>query len=233
MNNNNFYQGYQTYLNYFRQTFGSAPVPSYNEWLQQFSQPNVVNSLSNHDHSWSNVPQPAASSSTSECSDQVTDLESCQVVKKRDRWGKEQTKMLVVLWKENIDDIESARQHAVWLKIKEAIDKLGPSKTVKQLKSKIKNLKDAYKQARDNNKMTGRSPIYSPFYDDFDEILSRRDVVNLPFTAEVGSANSNSSLMLDTESTEEPPEEKSAECDTSGKLLFCNLSLTQYAWKEV
>ena len=125
--------------------------------------------------------------------------------------------MLVVLWKENIDDIESARQHAVWFKIKVAIDKLGPSKTVKQLKSKIKNLKGAYKQARDNNKMSGRSPIYSPFYDDFDEILSRRDVVNLPFTAEVGSANSNSSLMLDNESTKDPPEEKSAEWDTSGK----------------
>ena len=95
MNNNNFYQGYQTYLNYFRQTFGSAPVPSYNEWLQQFPQPNVVNSLSIHDHSWSNVPQYAASSSTSECSDQVTDLESSQVVKKGDRWGKEQTLLLL------------------------------------------------------------------------------------------------------------------------------------------
>ena len=78
MNNNNFYQGYQTYLNYFRQTFGRAtPVPSYDEWLQQFPQHNVVNSsLSNHDHSLSNVPQSAASSSTSECRNQVTDLES-------------------------------------------------------------------------------------------------------------------------------------------------------------
>ena len=81
--------------------------------------------------------------------------------------------------------------------------------------------------------MSGRSQIYSPSYDDFDEILSRRDVVNLPFTAEVGSANSNCSFMPDTESTEEPPEEKSAEFDTSGKLFFCNLSLTQYAWTEV
>ena len=85
MNNNNFYQGYKTYLNYFRQTFGNAPVPSYNEWLQQFPQPNVVNSLSNHDNS---VPESAASSSTSECSDQVTDLESSQVVKKKGQMGK-------------------------------------------------------------------------------------------------------------------------------------------------
>ena len=88
MNNNNFYQGYKTYLNYFRQTFGNTPVPSYNECLQKFPQPNVVNSLSNHENS---VAQSAASSSTSECSDQVTNLESSQVVKKRDRWGKEQT----------------------------------------------------------------------------------------------------------------------------------------------
>ena len=42
MNNNNFYQGYQKY---FRQTFGTVPVPSYNEWLQQISKQNVVNSL--------------------------------------------------------------------------------------------------------------------------------------------------------------------------------------------
>ena len=117
MNNNNFYQGYQTYLNYFRQTFGSAPVPSYNEWLHQFSQPNVGNSLSNHDNSWSNVPQSAASLSTSEFRDLVTDLELSQVVKKGDRWGKEQTKMLDALWKENIDDIESAGQPASWLKV--------------------------------------------------------------------------------------------------------------------
>ena len=64
----------------------------------------------------------------------------------------------------------------------------GPEKT-KQLKDKIRNLKDAYKAARDNSKKTGASPMYSPSFEDFDEVLGTRDVISTPFAREVGVLN--------------------------------------------
>ena len=48
------------------------------------------------------------------------------------------------------------------------------------------NLKDLYKQAKDDNKKTGRSPVFSPQYQDFDEILGTRDVISLQHIREVG-----------------------------------------------
>ena len=62
-------------------------------------------------------------------------------------------------------------------------------KKTKQLKDKIWNLKDAYKAARDNIKKTGASPTYSPYFEDFDEVLGTRDVINTPFAREVGVLN--------------------------------------------
>ena len=57
---------------------------------------------------------------------------------------------------------------------------------MKQIKDKLRNLKDAYKQARENNKQTGKSPIFYPFYEDFDIIFGARDTVNLPPPKEAG-----------------------------------------------
>ena len=53
------------------------------------------------------------------------------------------------------------------------------------LKTKIRNLKNAYKTSRSNNKKTGASPTYSPYFEDFGEVLGTRDVINTPFAQEV------------------------------------------------
>ena len=63
--------------------------------------------------------------------------------------------------------------------MKTEIDKKGLSESVSQIKSKLRNTKDAYKKAKDNNSKTGISPIYSPFYNDFEEMLASRDVIIL------------------------------------------------------
>ena len=76
----------------------------------------------------------------------------------------------------------------IWIKIKTDVNEKGPEKT-KQLKDKIQNLKDAYKAARDNSKKTGASPMYSPSFEDFDEVLGTRDVISTPFAREVGVLN--------------------------------------------
>ena len=69
--------------------------------------------------------------------------------------------------------------------MKTEIDKKGLSESFSQIKSKLRNTKDAYKKAKDNNSKTGTSPIYSPFYNDFEEMLASRDVINLKHVKEV------------------------------------------------
>ena len=62
--------------------------------------------------------------------------------KKRERWSESQTKTLVYLWKEHFRDLQTSKQHLIWIKIKTAVNEKDPEKTLKQLKDKIRNLKE-------------------------------------------------------------------------------------------
>ena len=106
--------------------------------------------------------------------------------KTRESWNYLQTSVLVNMWAENIQQIESSRSYEAWQKIKREIDNNGPSKSVKQIKTKLRNLKDAYKKAKENNKTSGASPEFPPFFEEFDTILGSRDVVNMPEVTGVG-----------------------------------------------
>ena len=70
----------------------------------------------------------------------------------------------------NVDTTLPQRDCASWVS----------PKTVKQCKKKIRNLKQAYKDAKANNKGTGNSPKTSPFFDTFDDILGTRAMVTMP-----------------------------------------------------
>ena len=70
--------------------------------------------------------------------------------------------------------------------------KLGHEKTELQCKKKIRNLKDLYKNAKLNNSKSGAAPQKSPIFHVFDEVLSRRNVVNIPKKKEVGFARQTS-----------------------------------------
>ena len=83
--------------------------------------------------------------------------------------------------------IESTRSHEMWVKIKAAVGNLGPAKNFKQCKDKIRNLKDAYKRAKESNKKTGAAPSFPPYFTQIDEILGCRDVTCLPEKTEVGA----------------------------------------------
>ena len=91
------------------------------------------------------------------------------------------------MWKDLFQEIETFKQPIAWLKMKQEIDKKGLSKSVTQIKSKLLNMKDTYKKAKDNNSQTGTSPIYPPFYNDFEEMWGSRDVINLKYVKEVGT----------------------------------------------
>ena len=85
-------------------------------------------------------------------------------------------------------DLQTSKQQLIWIKIKTAVNEKGPEKTLKKLKGKIQTLKMNIKPSHDNSK-TGASPTYSPYFEDFDEVLGTRDVINTPFTREVGVLN--------------------------------------------
>ena len=98
---------------------------------------------------------------------------------------KAQSTILVNIWKDLFQEIEIFKQPSAWLKMKTEIDKKGLSKSVTQIKSKLRNMKDVYKKAKDNNSKIGTLPIYLPFYNDFKEMLASRDVINLKYVKEV------------------------------------------------
>ena len=66
------------------------------------------------------------------------------------------------------------------------LNRHGPEETLKKCKDKIRNLRDRYKKPKENNKKSGASPPFPLFYEDFDEIFSTRDIINIPGFVEVG-----------------------------------------------
>ena len=53
---------------------------------------------------------------------------------------------------------------------------------------KIRNLKDAYKKCKNENKQSGNERRSFAFYEEFGRVLSVRNVVNLPQVCDVGLA---------------------------------------------
>ena len=74
------------------------------------------------------------------------------------------------MWKKDFRDLQTSKQHLIWIKIKTAVNEKGPEK-----------LK--------NSRKTGASPTYSPYFEDSDEVLGNRDVINTSFAPEVGVLN--------------------------------------------
>ena len=88
--------------------------------------------------------------------------------------------------------LESSRCNEGWHFIQKEVSKLGHEKNKLQCKNKIRNVKDLYKNAKLNNSKIGAAPQTSPFCDVFDEVLSSRDVANIPEKKEVGFARQTS-----------------------------------------
>ena len=82
------------------------------------------------------------------------------------------------MWKENLSDIESSKAKG---------DKHGTVKTIKQCKITIRNLKDTFKKAKENNKKSGCEAQFPEYYDIFDDAIGHRHAVQLPKAVEVGA----------------------------------------------
>ena len=223
----NFVKGYYAYLDYFRESFGgSITPPTYNEWLINLNENQDSNQDSNlrvsEQDSLQQYSQQSNQQQKTDDDDKASHSSYSLSVQprkanKRQRWTHEQTTVLIQKWKENFEVVESSRQYGAWLKIKVAVDAAGPDKSVRQCKDKMRNLKDVYKQARDNNKLTGVSPTYPPFYDDLDEVLGTRDCVSMPNVQEVGTATFGALELELTEENEDNGELSPSLISDSGK----------------
>jgi hypothetical protein len=116
---------------------------------------------------------------------------------KTSKWTDDQATVPVHQWRERNVELESSRATETWQKIVEEVNKAGAPRTTKQCKDKIRNLKQAYKEAKSHNKETGNSPKTSPFYDEFDEVLATRPVVTMPGVIQSGGNTSSSSSDLE------------------------------------
>ena len=155
---------------------------------------------------YNNNSNPVTSTPLQQPSSSNSQTEEKQESKKRDRWTSAQTHKLVTMWKENIRAIESGKSRVIYAQIKVEVDKLGAAKTNKQITEKLRNMKDAYKKAKENNQKSGAAPAFPPFYHDFDEVLSDRDVVNLPEVRQIGCDRPASSCgSTSEESIDVPP----------------------------
>ena len=113
---------------------------------------------------------------------------SAENKKAQDRWSKEEEKLLVQLWAEKDDQLESRESRKTWAWIAEKISKtLGTNKTSDKCIRKIKYIIERYKNAKDWNKnQTGGSLRKSVYYDEVDKILGCRDVVTVNHVPEAG-----------------------------------------------
>ena len=134
------------------------------------------------------APHSAAHSSVSECA--TTDETRSGT---SSRWTEQQSSVLIGSWKENLAHVESARNAEAWHKILAEVNKAGAKKSVKQCRDKLRNLKMQYTKAKQHNKGTGNSPMYSPHYDELDEVLGTRAVITMPGVLQAGTPASECS----------------------------------------
>ena len=110
----------------------------------------------------------------------------------------EEQRLLVVLWAENFDRVESKESRVAWSEIAEKLNarftSKSPLRTSESAKKKMKYLIDRYKKAKDWNKShSGGNAKYPPFYKEIDEVLCNRDIVTLQHVAEAGCSASGES----------------------------------------
>lgn len=140
-------------------------------------------------HSMQSSPTPSPSSSTSRSLTPIVgesvssspsprtvleSLESTSTCKKSyDTWTKEEQKILVQLWAENFEPLESRDAGKIWQKICDEINnRLGCHKTAQNCIKNIRYLIDRYKEAKDwNSKQTGVNLRKSVFCDEIGEVL--------------------------------------------------------------
>lgn len=120
--------------------------------------------------------------------------------KSYDTWTKEEQKLLVQLWAEHFERLESKDARKIWQMICDEINnRLGCHKTAQKCTKKMKYLIDRYKEAKDwNTKQTGGNLRKTIFYDEIDEVLGCRDAVTMKRVVHAGAVGGKDKQSTDT-----------------------------------
>ena len=140
--------------------------------------------------------------------------------KKYDTGSHAQQRMLVQLWTEKHDSLESRESRTEWRKIWEEVNaRMETRKTVEKCIKKMKYLIDKYIEAKVakewNRKQTGGSKRKRMFYDEIDEVLGCRDIVTLSHVSEAGTTSTHASS---SPTSSETSASSAVSDDQSGKL---------------
>ena len=136
----------------------------------------------------------------------------------RERWGFDDEKVLLQLWADNIEKVESKDSRKAWEEICKALnERQGLKKTVDQCQRKVKHLKNQYKEKKDwNRRQSGGNIRKSPNYDIIDSVLGYRDIITCSNVEQAGTQAAQNSR-----SSENSPETSSAEAPSSSSSAGC------------
>lgn len=179
-----------------------------NPFLQVEENVQYINSQQNTENT-SPVQSRPSTSSGSSGSQQASPDETPKTKKKSyDKWTNEEQKMLVSLWAERHDEIDSKDSRKTWDSITTAINtKFNLQRPTDKYKKKMSYLIDRYKIAKDwNKKQTGGHRRESPFFKEIDEVLGCRDVVTLNHVADLEAGACVASTTSDSDENSEAAE---------------------------
>ena len=136
----------------------------------------------------------------------------------RERWGFDDEKVLLQLWADNIEKVESKDSRKAWEEICKALnERQGLKKTVDQCQRKVKHLKNQYKEKKDwNRRQSGGNLRKSPHYDIIDSVLGCRDIITCNNVEQAGTQAAQNSR-----SSENSPQTSSAEAPSSSSSAGC------------
>ena len=92
-------------------------------------------------------------------------------------WGENETKTLIAVWGDEKIQAELGgrmRTKQVFEKIGQRMKSKKYGRDTEQCKTKIKNLKKAYMNVKDNNSKSGNNKVTCPFFEELDAVLGHR-----------------------------------------------------------
>ena len=119
--------------------------------------------------------------------------------KQYDKWTNEEQKVLINLWTDRHERLESKDARKIWEEIAREINRrFGTTCSGEKCQKKMKYLIERYKKAKDwNSNQTGGHRWQTLFYNEIDAVLGCRDVVTLRHVAEAGTSASTSVAKSD------------------------------------
>lgn len=136
--------------------------------------------------------------------------------KKRERWNYNDEHVLLQLWADNIEKIESKDSRVAWEDITRSLnEKQGTKKTVDQCQRKVKHLKTQYKGKKDwNRRQSGGNIQKSPHYDLIDSVLGCRDIITCTNVEQAGTPRHKSGASSEGSTASPTPSSSSSTAET-------------------